>query len=261
MKLKYLILPLLLVFALNANAFTSDLPNFINFYEEPETISFFVENDSGSIQPLNISVFSPLAYEIQGKKNFIESGEKIQIDLVFFPKEELINSVYESSVLIELGNEKTKNNFSMYFLKRNFCPMEFNAEQKGNLIEVKVKNNSFYETKLEVLGLKNKENWSIEKKVFSFDSDEEKIISLSVSGFGSEENNSVLIKCNELEEEFNVKLESRNSNVISATGNVLVTEFGELTEPINVVLIVIASVLLILFISRLVKRLNKEEIK
>lgn len=258
MKLKYLIFPLLLVFALNAYAVTVDLPNFINFYEEPVTVNFFVENDSGSIQALNISVFSPLAYEIKGQKSFLEAGEKVLIELVFFPKEELINSVYESSVLIELGNEKTKKNFSMYFMKRNFCPMEFNAEQKDNLIEVKVKNNSFYKTELEILGLKSKENWSIEKKVFSFDAGEEKIISFSASGFGSEEN-SVLIKCNGIEEEFKVKLESSNINVIAATGNVFLAELGELTEPVNLVLLLIASVLLILFISRLVKRLNKEE--
>ncbi len=50
-------------------------------------------------------------------------------------------------------------------------------------------------------------------------------------------------------------------NPVTATGNIFLAGITEFLNPINFILTIIAAILLVLFISRLTKRLNKEEIK
>ncbi|MFH1664360.1 MAG: hypothetical protein ABH986_06190 [archaeon] len=182
MKIAYLALAVIFfVIAVNADASVSDFQKTLTFFEEPKTISFEVENNSGSVQELKISVFSPTGYEINGKKNALENGEKTEIKITFFPRKELINSKYEATVLIELGREKTEKKIALNFYKSN---KEEPAEAES------------------------------EKNVF---------------------------------------------DSIAVTGNVFLAGFGEILDPVNVVLIIIAALLLFLFVSRLVKRLNEGE--
>ncbi len=257
MKIKYLILAVLcFAIAVNADAFVEDSSNYITFFEEQKTLSFTVENDSGQTQPLNISVFSPLSYEIKGTKNFLENGEKVLIEIIFTPKKELINSGYESTVLVELGKEITKKKVSMNFYKRNFCPVYFSAEQKGNLIELTAENTSFQEKEFEVLGLKNASSLKIENKSFFIEAGEEKKFSLNFTG-NSDEKNFLLILCDGFEEETEIEFAGSDfDGIVEATGNV-VFGLGGLIDPLNALLTLIAAVLLLLFVSRLVKRLNE----
>jgi len=188
MKSKWLLVltSILLVFCSNTHALELDLPNSVTFFEEEKTIVFEVENDSGERQDLRIKVFSPVAYEINGNKSFLENGEKAFVELAFIPNERVLNSVYESTVLVELGREIKQEKISLYFEKK----IEYNEEE------------------------------SEEKD------GEENLDGTNVFG--------------------------------SLTGNVFLAGFTDFFSPVNLFLTFIAAILMLLFISRLTKRLNTE---
>ncbi|PIN98646.1 MAG: hypothetical protein COT90_03300 [Candidatus Diapherotrites archaeon CG10_big_fil_rev_8_21_14_0_10_31_34] len=189
MKTKWLLLAVIFILiASNSSALVLDLPNSITFFEEEKTLSFEVENQSGETQNLNVLIYSPIAYEIKGNKSFLKNGEKAFIEVTFLPNEKVLNSVYETTVLVELGREISQEKISMYFEKTMNYPDE---KETGN-------------------------------KETEKDSD--------------------------------------GANVFGAlTGNVFLAGFSELFNPVNLILILIAAVLMLLFISRLTKRLTKGE--
>ena len=183
----FLVSVIFLLIASNSSALVSDLPNSITFFEEEKTIVFEVENQSGEAQNLNIKIYSPIGYEIKGNKSFLENGEKTIVKVTFLPNKKVLNSVYESTVLIELGREITKEKIAFYFES---------AIDYSN-------------------GEKEQEDKKDEK-----DSD-------SVNG-------------------------------LDLTGNVFLAGFTEFLNPLNLFLTIIAAALMLLFISRLTKRLNTE---
>lgn len=256
MKLKWFFVSVIfLSFSLNVNALISDLPNSITFFEEERSISFEVENDSGGTQNLNIRIYSPIAYEIKGSKSFLENGEKSIVEVTFFPQEKLLDSVYETTILVELGKEIKQEKISMSFNKRNFCPIEFHARQNKEILELTAKNNSFQKMEFQIKGFKEGE-WKIEEKTLLLEGKEEKKFELNIDGSVTGKN-FVLIQCTGIQE-VPVELQGRRINqLFDATGAFVLGSFGEMLEPLNLVLVIVAAVLLIAFISRLVKRLNE----
>lgn len=183
MNFKVLIPVIFIFIALNVQASVTESTSYLTFYDEPKTLSFIVENDSGQMQNLNIKVFSPVGYEINGNKNILENGEKTLIEITFLPNNKVLNSSYQGTILIELGREKTQKTISMNFYEKVSGEEETQEENK------------------------TKENPVLEG--------------------------------------------------IALTGNFVFAGFNALLEPINIALILIAAVLLLLFVSRLVKRLNE----
>ncbi len=242
----------------SVNALVEDSTNYITFHEEPVNLSFFVENDSGNTQDLEVKVFSPIAYELNGKKSVLEEGEKTLIEITFFPKKEFIDSIWDATIEVRLGKEISRKEIEMKFYKRYFSPVEFSAKQKENRIEITAVNTSSIATEFEILGLKNESNWKIVKESFSLEAGEEKKFYSNLSGNGNEKN-FVLILCDGFTEEIKVELKTSEINWNTVTGQFALGGLGEVLEPINIGLIIIAAVLLIVFISRFVKRLKGEE--
>lgn len=258
MNSKYLIaLGIFILFFSGVNALVSEATNHLNFYEEPKTFSFEVENDSGNSQELSVQVYSPLSYEISGARNTLDAGETVLIEITFFPEKRFINSSYKTTIYIELGKEKVKKEVSMSFNERMNCPVVFSAEQNSGKLELTAFNSSTEEMNFEVKGFKETGNWNVEEKSFLLEAGEEKKVSLSLTGFGDEKN-FLVIACTGFEEEVEVELKG-SSNPVNATGNFLVAGLGEIFSPVNLILAVIAAILLIVFISRLVKRIQGEE--
>jgi hypothetical protein len=254
-----MLLGVFILFLSGVNALVSETTGYLNFYEEPKTLSFEVENDSGNSQELSINVFSPLSYEIKGTKNTLEAGETALIEITFFPEKKFLNFSYKTTIYIELGKEKVKKEVSMSFNERMNCPVVFSVEQKENKIELTAFNRSIEEMDFQIKGFKEKGNWSVETKKFSLKAGEEKKFSLELNGFG-EEKNFLIVRCTGFEEEIEVKLkENSTANPVIATGNFLFAGLGQIFTPINFILVVIAAILLIVFISRLVKRIQGEE--
>jgi hypothetical protein len=243
---------------LNASAVVSDLPDSIVFFEEPKTLRFSVLNDSSEMHPLKIDVFSPVAYEIKGIKNLLEPEEEIFVELTFFPKNELVGSEYETTIAIELGKEKTEKKLLMAFYKRSSCPIEFSFKQKNEILEMNAKNNSLLPMEFSVKGIKEG-NWKIEKKSFLIEANKEKKFELKVSGTKTGKN-FILIECGGIENEIELSLQETNSDsIIGLTANAILSVVSEAFQPLNILLTVIAAILMVMFVSRLVKKTQEEK--
>ena len=253
----FITLGIFILFFCAVHASISDTTGYLNFYEEPKTLSFEVENDSGSLQDLSVKVYSPLSYEISGTKEELDAGETAFIEITFFPEKRFINSNYNTTIYIELGKEISRKEILMRFNERMECPIGFSAEQDSGKITLTAWNQSSEKTDFTVKGFAEAGNWNTEQKTFSIEAGQEKKFSLSLTGFG-EEKNSLLISCMGFEEEVEIELKG-SSNALTATGNVISAGLSGMLTPVNFVLAIIAAILLVIFISRLVKRIQGEK--
>lgn len=271
MLFKRIIVPvfLALVFLIFAQSVSADENYSIRFFGEPKEMGLLIENPFDEKKALEIELFSPIEYDFpEGVPSYIKAGEELKLMVKFYPREELTGSVYESTLLIRIGGEEVEKSITMEFNKRFSCPVSFsfnyNTLQKNgeDVIEliVSLENTSLNETKLSFAGIEGlPEDWEVrpEKKLISLDGLEEREFIIIITPKSSfEEKATVNFFCSGFELKKDLRINYQPNGTLLPG---LASLFGPSSLPsmnlFDVFLVFIAAVLLIAFISRLVKRL------
>ncbi|MEW6295038.1 MAG: hypothetical protein AB1467_01940 [Candidatus Diapherotrites archaeon] len=240
-----------------------DIPNYINFYQEPQTISFTVENDSGFTEELNIEISAPVRSEVMNAPEDLMPEEKALIQIKFYPEKRFIGSTYESTITIALGEISEKKNLTLKFNERNECPIDLSATQKNKTVNgaeviqlnVSISSNSSEDLTVKFYGIKGlPSNWLYEpqNKSLSIEGNAEKSLLLTISPKSTFTGSAFInFKCLGFEKSKKVDLNFSQAGFASG----LVTAISGMPW-LDIILIIIAALLLIAFIARLVIRIK-----
>jgi len=262
---------LLIVFAaliflsFNAAALVvKDIPNYMNFYVEQQTISFTVENDSGFTQDFSIEVSAPIKSEFIGSvPEALASEEKVEVQIKFYPEDRFIGSTYESAITITLGEASEKKDLTLKFNERDECPIGLSATQKNKtangteVIELSllISSNSTEEQTIKFSGIKAlPSNWLYEpqNKSFSLESNGEKSLLLTITPRSTFKGSAFInFECLGLEKSKKIELNFTQKGFASG----FVTAISGIPW-IDIILVLIAALLLIAFVARLVIRIK-----
>lgn len=89
-----------------ASAFTVDAPGSVLVFNSQKEVWITIDNTSSVEKRLNINFFSPANSDLIEVPEKIDSDSQARIILRLFPRDDLIGQTYESTLEIELGNEK-----------------------------------------------------------------------------------------------------------------------------------------------------------
>ncbi|MFH1256760.1 MAG: hypothetical protein V1494_05725 [Candidatus Diapherotrites archaeon] len=255
--------------ALAADFSVSGFPATVSFYAAPKDISFTVKNDSNSIRSLSVDFFVPVEVKFLELPDFIGAGEEAQVKARLFPKEELIGSKYNSRAVIFVGAEKAEKTLRLNFFAAEKCMLDLSIAKKEtdvnglhdiNLL-IQASNPSLASAKLELLELKGlPSDWGYsivggEKKV-SVEAQGNSVIEIDLIEKSAFDGNvSAILSCDGFRagQTVSVKHESSESGaglmVLSGLASFFTSELA-----LDIFLALIASILLIAFLARLVKR-------
>jgi len=132
---KLLIILIIAFLSLNAIAFEAKdvfIDNEINFFEEPKTVNIIIDNLSNQNKSLRIEFIGPttLLYEFTEKPSDVLAEERTEAKLLIYPSKNLLNSSYNASIIVYLGNEKV-----IKTIKLNFYEKANTEKPKNNLLE------------------------------------------------------------------------------------------------------------------------------
>ncbi len=267
-QLVYTVALLMIAFSLNAHAFVNNFPDEILIKNTQTQLSFSVTNTENIARKLSIEISAPTEFEYLEKPATILAGQTKQVKIVFYPKDNLNESVFNAKATIKLGINNAQKNFTISFLKENSCPAEIDTTvTKGRqnneftiFSEVKNQSNSDVSFNLQTIsGLPTDWSFSTENTVLLAPL-ETRVIQTKINAQSSFEGNAELIfECENFVKKIQIYIKHENN---SPTGlfslGFLQWEDNGGVMLFNAFLVAIAAVLLLMFISRLVRILAEK---
>jgi hypothetical protein len=192
------------------------------------------------------------------------------VSLKLIPSSKLLNQEYNSKLVVLMGSEKISKNILTRFNPINFKPVEFSvlkevlketSELKQFKLRVLLKNNSLKEFNVEFLGIENlPSDWSflIKTSKVRLKPLATKELEVLIEGKSFFKDKVFLeFEFNGFTEKIPIELvfEKKGFSINDFTGFASFIQANAKRILIDLVLIFIASILLIAFIARLVKRI------
>jgi hypothetical protein len=125
---RYLVGIFLLFLAANAAAFPVEIPGNINVFDAPKEVSLVIRNDSGTEKHFTVDFVAPARIELSEAEGTIPAGGFKKIYVTVFPREDLLEQTYETSLIVELGDEKIVKKVNIIF-KPSFFQEQDSAQE------------------------------------------------------------------------------------------------------------------------------------
>ncbi len=261
MKWEILTLLAIVLIALTASASTvSSLEGSIYVGETPYELSFYVENNTNTKQPLNIETIFPTRTTIDAP-DWVEANSQETVVLKVYPEEGFEGQKYSYAIVnIELGGTNVEKNVLIDYARENNCTVETNSEETETGLKVKLTNKGFKEKTVTIKEINNAPStWTFEKEEFVVGAYEERTFDVLLNKNGSFSGDAeIVFSCSGKEIAEKVRFDYTEKDLLS--GFVI---FGD-SEPnttenedyeiiLDIFLVIIAAILLIAFIARLVR--------
>ncbi|GEM_PF-2719670 len=116
MRVFLLFLAIAAILLLSGSAFAAveRFPSTIDFFEEPQKITFSVSNPASTTQRVSIEFFAPVETTIEKPAN-IEAKKTANVSLILSPKKELTGQNYESTLVVRVGSDETRKRVRLFF--------------------------------------------------------------------------------------------------------------------------------------------------
>ena len=138
-----------------ATTATAQFPQTITFTQHPLELSFQVVNQTQETQTLDI-IIPTVGYELQNKPHELQPYESKLITATLYPNEKLVNQTYQSKIVIKIGNETKEYPITYHFKQLEKCPLTLNTELKeDNLITATFKNTSLTPIETQLNSIEN----------------------------------------------------------------------------------------------------------
>ena len=270
---KFLIVALafILVFS-SAQAAVRGIPTSIEFHETVEQIEFSVSNDSGSTQLLEVQLFLPVDYDFLDKPEFVEAGESATVKVALYPREDLIGTVYNSMIVVSLGNDVYELPVRVSFEENQECQLVYKARSRTQdvngltelYVDIEIYNPYPKAMDVEFRGINGLPfGWSYSpaNTTITIAALEKQGISVELTAGSAFDGNAfVLVSCPGFDDvEERVEISHEGTGILSgffAFGNLFDDSEFALEIILDVLLALVAAVLLIAFIARFVKRVR-----
>ncbi len=256
-------------FAVNGLAFVSSVPQSIVFNEIPHGLSFSVSNMDSVARELNVQVFLPIQYEFVQKPSRIAAGATETVSIKLFPRRELVSQEFIGTINVVLGSKVAQKSIRLKFLGQTMCPVSINAQLKevegtqGKSFEIISKLENHKQEVVEVSFEKISgipSDWAVKadelKEIGPFEKIVHKVLVTPNSSFDGEAD--VFFNCDGFTEKRTVLFSHKQNDFFTAIGLVGLFSTGFIGNDflLNALLVLIAAILLIAFISRLVRKLS-----
>ncbi len=264
----FLAIALSVVFAGSAHALVLGLPDAVEFHGTPVELSFAVRNAENVSRPLEINVFLPVEHQFVQKPGTLKAGETAAVKLMLFPRPELIGSRYTGTISVSMGLVAAEKNFSLVFLPQNSCPVIINSKvteqessgQKVFLVNSRLVNETMARQwisleKINGLPL----GWKIDAEPLAKIGPQEQAVQLiTLTPAGQFDGAAELVyRCGAFTEKRNVKIAfSPQNDFLAGFASLFSFDFFSGEFALNALLILVAAVLLIAFISRMVRKIS-----
>lgn len=267
-KFAFLAIALLMVFSAGAHALALGLPGTVEFHGVPVELSFVVQNSENVSRPLEVRVFLPVEYQFEQKPGTVKAGGAAIVKLKLFPRPELIGSRYTGTIAASMGIAEAEKNFSLVFLPQNSCPVLIvskAAEQERNgqkifLVSSRIVNETKEEQRISLEAINGiPADWKIDAEPLEKIGPEEQLVHtitlLPAEAFdGAIE---LVYRCGEFTEKKSVKIVfAGQKDFLAGFASLFSFDFASGELVLNALLILIAAVLLIAFISRMVRKVS-----
>ena len=257
------------VFAASAHALALlQLPGTVEFHGVPVELSFTVQNAENVSRPLEVHVFLPVEYQFEQKPGIVLAGETATVKLKLFPRPGLVGSRYTGTIAVLMGITEVEKNFSLVFLPQNSCPVTISSkvtEQESGFQKVFLASSRLVnETKAEQRISLEKINglpagWKIDAEPLAKIGPEAQLVH-AITLVPAEAFNGtaeIIYRCGPFTEKKSVKIAfAGQKDFLAGFASIFSFDFFSGELALNVLLVLIAAVLLIAFISRMVRKLS-----
>ncbi len=253
------------IFAANlASAAVSAVPSQITVGESPREISFFATNTTGIRQQFEAEFSFPTKFTIIKKPQWIESGARENIVLNIFPQHGFENTTYVGTIKVTIGGDVAEKNVILNYLNQNECSVQSKTTiANSGDVTILLKNNSYRPKSVTLVEIRNvPADWKITGNTqFSIGPFEQKTFGTKLEMNSALNGNAVFVyKCANTEFTESVKVEHKDGGIPAS----MFAVFGQASTMANgefmldLFLVIIAAILLIAFIARLVRIVNRD---
>ncbi|MFH1240696.1 MAG: hypothetical protein V1672_05825 [Candidatus Diapherotrites archaeon] len=110
-----LIMLALLISSVSAMELKTYVPNPVYIFDSPKEITFVVENRSSVSKELQINFATSADYDISNYPSELRPHESRKVSMTIYPEKGFEGSVFESQLIINLGNETQVTNMIIKF--------------------------------------------------------------------------------------------------------------------------------------------------
>lgn len=260
----------IILLAGNAVGVIEGFPDKIIVGEKPTGVSFTIYNPENVPRNVSVEFFIPTSFVFLEKPGRLEANEAKKAVIKIFPSNEVRGKNFTGKLVAEMGILRIEKNFDIFYSSpaKESCPAEItttistekNGQEYNVLSEVKNTTGNGINFKLvSVRGLPS--DWEIDTQNISYINPLEtgKINSKITpkSSFSGEI--SLVFSCENFVEVRKHQITHEQKDLLAGAGlaglfspdNKALSLFGE--NALNILLVIVASVLMVMFISRLVK--------
>lgn len=266
-KLVFVVAALALL-CINVSAFTSDIPSEIKFHEVPKDLSFTVTNTEGTDRELSVTPVFPVEHLFLENPGTVLANETKTVKIRFFPRKDLLGTQFTGTLKVSMGISNAEKNIKMEFLPQNACPVSIDTaiEVKENGFEkIFVLNSKLFNHKQEnvVISLSEVQglpkNWKTEAvegvRLGSMQNGLYMVTLFPGENFDGEV--SLVFNCDGFKENRAARISfDGQKDFFSGFAGLFSFDFFSGGFLLNAFLVLLAAVLLIAFISRLVRKLH-----
>lgn len=257
----------LIFFSLNCFAFIGGIDDQITVPNSNFDLTFSVTNSDSVPRNLSLEVFLPFDYVFLEKPGVVPAGETQIVKLKVFPRKFLENSVFSGKIVANLGLQRVEKTFRIEVYNYSVCPLDvtvsgtqenFDGQEVFSILS-RVENNSNYEVDFSIKYLRGiPSDWRSETQnsvlINAFETRVFRTTIFPNSSFSG--NLEIVYLCNgqEISRVYPmdwVEVDFFSAGLIGLSGTIGSLPGGEFL--FNIALLVVASVLMVMFISRLVR--------
>ena len=238
-------------------------PNHLALHDVPEVLEFTVKNNSSYTVPIEVVVALPSEYEITRGSDFVDAESTVDFSIKIMPKENLKGSFYKGLIIVKAGREEVKKNIDITFADVTAeaveITLDYEEEEEKIVVNGEIDNKSVKERVITLKENNLPENWTVSFEDITVGAESRKDFSFEIkpgSDFEGEGIFTFEFDGVEVNETIDLNYHSTADNFGFAGFLVVggMQAFGGLELVIDVVLAIVAALLLVAFISRLVKR-------